>query len=801
MADSTLLINFLFSLVMLTLAWIDIRSFGTSRHRDFKSLIVSVGILGTFFGIFWGLQQFDTGDIQNSVPHLLEGLKVAFFTSIAGMALAIILGIYQKLHSKKSSTEEEMDYAVNQLEKLDKLDHLDQLRHLEKLEMLTHLVLIEKHQKTSQKNLEELKIQQQQHAEALSALLVEQFERTHESLAQAIRQLAQGASKELIEALEQVIGDFNTNLSEQFGDNFKELNAAVAKMIDWQEGYKRSIELIESTLKQSGDSLQTSATTLHSISERNREVMQTYEQLRAIIETYRQQTEELNSHLTTYASLEAQSRAMFAGLEKGFTQSIEHSDALYRQLSQQQEDLGAQISLSTTESQTALTQLTQQVRKTMEHLLQHLQTTLESSFQNVLAQHQKQGAEILKHSAQHSGQIRQEMEALHRSLSENNQTINTQVAQAYTALSQSIREALERFSSDVSGLSANLQEEGHTLKRLWLEHLQALQQDWNQAAAQHSERLNESLRDSESAQTARLESLQQHLHDSADAIAHHSRTVQEQAVQSLTQMSETTLSSIQETTQTSQQRHDETIARFRETLQQLGDSLQERLNGTQTLLTGLASSLQQQGETTHESIQQTLTLMRENIEQERNAIQQGIEDFGRNVQTTMESLGDSSREHWQAIQEGFSETIAHTSQDLADKLLKMEQQVVTSHSRLTTEYLKFLQKQIRESNVLPEQIGQEMQSVLKAMSETLGLHLKQMSDEMEANQKTVSQLIRSSRGLIETEVKHASELNGELRESMRDLDQALSSMTQHFRNDYEWFLRRVKELMGSGRGY
>lgn len=46
---------------------------------------------------------------------------------------------------------------------------------------------------------------------------------------------------EMLTALEEVVKDFNNNLTEQFGDNFKQLNEAVKNMIVWQENYKSHI--------------------------------------------------------------------------------------------------------------------------------------------------------------------------------------------------------------------------------------------------------------------------------------------------------------------------------------------------------------------------------------------------------------------------------------------------------------------------------------------------------------------------------------------------------------------------------
>ena len=49
------------------------------------SLLPALGLVGTFLGIFKGLGEFDPGNIDLSLPILLDGLKLAFSTSIIGM--------------------------------------------------------------------------------------------------------------------------------------------------------------------------------------------------------------------------------------------------------------------------------------------------------------------------------------------------------------------------------------------------------------------------------------------------------------------------------------------------------------------------------------------------------------------------------------------------------------------------------------------------------------------------------------------------------------------------------------------
>ncbi|MFP6891919.1 MAG: hypothetical protein VCF07_19585, partial [Nitrospinota bacterium] len=75
-----------------------------------QATLATVGVLGTFFGIYIGLLDFDVNDIDGSIPKLLDGLKLAFVTSILGMALGITYrtfsGFLQPEEQKEASSDE-----------------------------------------------------------------------------------------------------------------------------------------------------------------------------------------------------------------------------------------------------------------------------------------------------------------------------------------------------------------------------------------------------------------------------------------------------------------------------------------------------------------------------------------------------------------------------------------------------------------------------------------------------------------------------------------------------------------------
>lgn len=136
MQISILVINALFTIFMLALFVWDYKSFGTPTHKDFKSIIMSSGVLGTFVGIFVGLFSFDTLHLESSVPLLLDGLKTAFYTSILGMGEAIVLSVLQKRKHIKSDEESNLSYIAQQVSFLENLRFLPTLEKLPTSESL-----------------------------------------------------------------------------------------------------------------------------------------------------------------------------------------------------------------------------------------------------------------------------------------------------------------------------------------------------------------------------------------------------------------------------------------------------------------------------------------------------------------------------------------------------------------------------------------------------------------------------------------------------------------------------------------
>lgn len=85
------------------------------NRQTLSSTVISLGLLGTFSGIMYGLWIFGVDTVNESIPQLLEGLKIAFLTSITGMVSSLLLKLCPAFYGIKKEEQAEEDFFNQQL--------------------------------------------------------------------------------------------------------------------------------------------------------------------------------------------------------------------------------------------------------------------------------------------------------------------------------------------------------------------------------------------------------------------------------------------------------------------------------------------------------------------------------------------------------------------------------------------------------------------------------------------------------------------------------------------------------------
>jgi ABC-type transporter Mla subunit MlaD len=261
------------------------------------TLLTTIGILGTFIGIVSGLLGFDTADIDGSIGPLLGGLKTAFITSLAGMSLSIfyrVLTLSTFLNDNKTEkTPEDIDikdiYEVMtaQVKGIESLK--EAITDKDDSSLIGQMRLFRSD--ISDMNKERTK--------ALNSF----EERLWDELNSFAEMLSKSATEQVIEALNKVIQDFNNNLKEQFGENFKELNNAVKALVTWQENYKNQLNEMTNLYDKGVQSISETESAIIAISTESKNIPKIMNQLKDVLEVNQHQITELNRHLDAFKGI------------------------------------------------------------------------------------------------------------------------------------------------------------------------------------------------------------------------------------------------------------------------------------------------------------------------------------------------------------------------------------------------------------------------------------------------------------------------------------------------------------------
>lgn len=281
------------------------------------TLLTTLGILGTFFGIVAGLLGFDVKDIDGSIGALLAGMKTAFTTSLVGMCLSVfykILGSFGLLAPKSELVVDEDQLGIVELytvmtEQRDGIRALtDAIGSGEASSLMGQTKLLRADMNDSLKD---------------SRGEFEQFqERLWIKFQDFADVLSKSATETVIEALNKVIRDFNQNLTEQFGENFKQLNESVHKLVEWQENYKAQLAEMTDHYSLGVTAITDTEAAVAKISNNTNQIPESMERLTEVITTNQHQIDELGRHLQAFRDVRDRAVEAVPELEARIEQTL-----------------------------------------------------------------------------------------------------------------------------------------------------------------------------------------------------------------------------------------------------------------------------------------------------------------------------------------------------------------------------------------------------------------------------------------------------------------------------------------------
>lgn len=282
----------------------------------------TLGIFCTALGITIGIWDFNTTDIQGSIPELLKGLRLAFVATMAGIIGLIIFQKWNAIIQKqiddnpsrpRKQTDElsaisELTFAVQEMKKdnekqIEKLiqsfeNNLEvkvsaKLSNLEKEVSNLHKTTTDNQKNTSEgllkinattteskseiveqlKNLREEQTTTSEKANNNTDQIIKAMSENNKLTAKKFDEfselLKQNNTEALVEVMKRTTEQFNAQMSELINrlvqENFAELNNSVKNLNDWQQQNKEQVQKLTEQFQQTTEIFTFSATTLQQV--------------------------------------------------------------------------------------------------------------------------------------------------------------------------------------------------------------------------------------------------------------------------------------------------------------------------------------------------------------------------------------------------------------------------------------------------------------------------------------------------------------------------------------------------------
>ena len=245
--------------------------------------MISLGIFGTFWGVFIALYPLDFSPekVNDSIEALLHGMKTAFVTSLLGLGASIVTkGYWSRAGSAQKSPSPEHEDIAGRLEAIRKAIAGDDDSSL--VTQMQKMLLV------NREGFDKL--------DGLANTIRDTLVANLENLTNEIRD---SIGKQLGESIRKLIDNIEEALINQFGETFVQFNEAVQALKKWQEDHRSQVEQLTTAFSETAQGIERIKNDCETIP-------QTMESLAGMVKASNEQLDELSERLRAFSDMKQQ---------------------------------------------------------------------------------------------------------------------------------------------------------------------------------------------------------------------------------------------------------------------------------------------------------------------------------------------------------------------------------------------------------------------------------------------------------------------------------------------------------------
>lgn len=822
--------------------------------KQSPAILATVGIFFSFCGITYGLMGLDLSPehIKDSIPNLLDGLKVKFIASLMGIGASIIVRVAQSFSIEEELAEINVDDKIvgllgdihnvlaknqnNSPEAL--LQELKQAIDELPIEFRKQTTLLDsiksslagegdasvttqlgKLRSDMRDSLKDMDTSNKQRSDSFNNTLTSNFDNLTQKFEDFAKIVAENNSKAFIEALEAAMRDFNNNITEQFGENFKQLNQAVGELLKWQENYKTHVETLTGNFEVALNSVATIQRAFTDIQTRSESFTQVSSELGVILQKLDAQLGDLNFHLKSLSQVADTAKEAFpiieGNLEKltsGFKKSTEQS---LSDINGTVESVGEDLK----ETVSRLRDTTGKLRDSMEGQRETLETTsnefkstVDATLKNLSRETQ---ASI--HTYQDSLQeaVSSQLSAIDNNIKQSNAVVSNTIQTASEAFEKSIVDTGTALQISTNTVAHHLTEATDSMKGMIEEQQTALSLTSNEFKSVVNQTLTDLSRETQASIHTYQDSLQKAVTSqltSIDNTIQKSSDVVNASIDSVSRKLETTIEQTASTLEASTKKVASHLTDATDSMKDMMKSQQETIASTGTEFKNVVNqTLRDLSKETQDSIKNYQESLQEVVKRQLNSIDDSIKETHSVVNKTIQNVGAEFEKAIKNQSESMNKTIANAGDSfktvIQETAKEFEVMAETIAESIDTQE-KTLKNVSQDVKVAVDKTLRELteQSKASAKEYETSLHNIIMSqfntvkDAVTTASKDFNRLLaenteKSTSALMQQTQLLDKALQEELKKSIETMGKHLATLSNQFVQDYRPLTERLKEVV------
>ncbi|MDE7172751.1 MAG: hypothetical protein K2N70_00205, partial [Helicobacter sp.] len=138
-------------------------------------------------------------------------------------------------------------------------------------------------------------------------------------------------------------------------------------------------------------------------------------------------------------------------------------------------------------------------------------------------------------------------------------------------------------------------------------------------------------------------------------------------------------------------------------------------------------------------------------------------------------------------------------EQISSKIVILQETSHQSLERIAQEYLTQFKTLMSESVNIPKDASMQILGEIESLQKGIAANLIAANQSILNNKEEVRAIIDNVNAHLQNQLTETQKISANLYDSLQALDGSMSKLTEGFKGDYEWFLRRIGEFMGAHR--